>query len=181
MAYRPPPRNGAKTRPPAEVGKAGLCLLQKGLQHRRTLLAVRPVKVKRRLSLTPHRSRADRVLRGGLAGVQSQAHRLPIFTGLRNAELASARLQDVDLKRCKISVVRGKDTEIGTALFPARFRGELAEYVRGLEERRVVFLFESNRLRRYSTRRVRQIITPWPRGLRRGSIHTFVVTRSLHS
>jgi integrase/recombinase XerD len=37
-------------------------------------------------------------------------------------------------------------------------RGELGQYIHGHRERRAVFLFESNRLRPYSTRRVRQII-----------------------
>ena len=43
-------------------------------------------------------------------------------------------------------------------LFPKSFRGELAQYVEGQKEHGATYLFESNRLRPYSTRRVRQII-----------------------
>jgi len=43
-------------------------------------------------------------------------------------------------------------------LFPSSFRGELGQYIHGHRERRAVFLFESNRLWPFSTRRVRQII-----------------------
>jgi site-specific recombinase XerD len=43
-------------------------------------------------------------------------------------------------------------------LLPSSFRGELAQYLQGVQERRAVYLFESNRLRPYSTRRIRQII-----------------------
>ena len=38
------------------------------------------------------------------------------------------------------------------------FRGELAQYLRGPQEREAVYLFESNRLKPYSTRRIRQIV-----------------------
>jgi integrase len=34
--------------------------------------------------------------------------KLLIFTGLRNAELARLRLQDVDLDQCQLRVVQGK-------------------------------------------------------------------------
>jgi site-specific recombinase XerD len=43
-------------------------------------------------------------------------------------------------------------------LFPTSFRGELLQYMQGSLARRAVHLFESNRLRPYSTRRIRQII-----------------------
>ena len=43
-------------------------------------------------------------------------------------------------------------------MFPASFRGELAQYLRGPQDRGAVYLFESNRLKPYSTRRIRQIV-----------------------
>ena len=43
-------------------------------------------------------------------------------------------------------------------LFPASFRGELAQYMNHCRERRATYLFESNRLKPFSTRRIRQII-----------------------
>ena len=77
---------------------------------------------------------------------------------MRNAELARVRLQDVDLDHCQLHVVQGKSSKDRSVLFPSSFRGELGQYIHGHRERRAVFLFESNRLRPYSTRRVRQII-----------------------
>jgi integrase/recombinase XerD len=43
-------------------------------------------------------------------------------------------------------------------LFPISFRGELAQYMQRSEACRAVYLFESNLMRPYSTRRIRQII-----------------------
>jgi integrase/recombinase XerD len=80
------------------------------------------------------------------------------FAGLRNAELARVKLQDVDLDQCKISVVQDKGGKDRSALFPTGFRGELVQYTRGLQDRRAVKLFEPNRLRPYSSRRIRQIV-----------------------
>jgi integrase/recombinase XerD len=84
--------------------------------------------------------------------------KLLIYTGLRNAELARVRLQDVDLDHCQLHVVQGKSSKDRSVLFPSSFRGELGQYIHGHREHRAVFLFEWNRLRPYSTRRVRQII-----------------------
>jgi integrase/recombinase XerD len=84
--------------------------------------------------------------------------KLLLFTGLRNAELAHVRLQDVDLDHCQIHVVQGKGGKDRHVLFPLSFRGELAQYMQGPQACRAVYLFESNRMRPYSTRRIRQII-----------------------
>ena len=81
-----------------------------------------------------------------------------VFGGLRNSELARVRLQDVDLDQCKIHVVQGKGDKDRSVLFPTSFRGELAQYIQGLQDRRAVYLFELNRLRPYSSRRIRQIV-----------------------
>jgi len=51
--------------------------------------------------------------------------KLLIFTGLRNAELARVRLQDVDLDHCQLHVVQGKSSKDRSVLFPSSFRGEL--------------------------------------------------------
>jgi integrase/recombinase XerD len=135
--------------------------LKKVFQHTRALLAVKPTKAKKRLPelLT------DRELVAFYEAVwqaRNPTHmvmlKLLIFTGLRNAELAKVRLQDVDLDHCQIRVRQGKGNADRSVLLPSSFRGELAQYTQGLQERRAVYLFESNRLRPYSTRRIRQII-----------------------
>jgi integrase/recombinase XerD len=54
--------------------------------------------------------------------------------------------------------MQGKGGRDRTVLFPTGFRGELLQYRQGSQARRAVHLFESNRLRPYSTRRIRQMI-----------------------
>jgi integrase/recombinase XerD len=81
-----------------------------------------------------------------------------IFTGLRNAKLAHIRLHDVDLDQCHIRMVQGKEGRDRTVCFPTNFRGALLQYMQGAQARRAVQLFESNRLRSYSTRCIGQII-----------------------
>ena len=66
---------------------------------------------------------------------------LLIFTGLRNAELARVRLQDVDLDHCQLHVVQGKSSKDRSVLFPSGFRGELRQYIHRQSERRAEFLF----------------------------------------
>jgi integrase len=102
-------------------------------QHTRALLAVKPAKVKKRLP----QLLTDQELVAFYEAVwqaRNPKHmimiKLLIFTGLRNAELARVRLEDVDLDRCQISVVQGKGSRDRSVLFPASFRGELAQYIR---------------------------------------------------
>lgn len=53
---------------------------------------------------------------------------------------------------------QGKGKKDRYILFPMSFRGELAQYVEKQKRSGVKFLFESNRLGAFSTRRIRQII-----------------------
>ena len=135
--------------------------LKKVFQHTRALLAVPPTKAQKRLPelLT------DQEVVAFYEAVWRSRHpthmvllKLLIFTGLRNAELARLRIQDVDLDHCQLHVVQGKGRKDRCVLFPAGFRGELAQYLRGPREQGAVYLCESNRLRPFSTRRIRQIV-----------------------
>lgn len=135
--------------------------LKKVFQDTRAILEIKPVKAEKRLPqlLTEKEliSFSEAVWKA-----RNRTHmvliKLLIFTGLRNAELANIRLQDVDLDQCEIQVVRGKGSKDRRILFPTSFRGELAQYIRSAEDAGATYLFESNRLRAYSTRRIRQII-----------------------
>ena len=89
--------------------------------------------------------------------------KLLLFTGLRNAELAKVRVQDVNLDHRQIRIKQGKGGKDRSVLLPSSFRGELAQYLQGVQEWRAVYLFESNRLRPYSTRRIRQILHAYAR------------------
>lgn len=135
--------------------------LKKVFQHTRELLEVKPSKAKKRLPelLT------DSELVGFYEAVwhaRNSVHmvmiKLLIYTGLRNAELSRIRLKDVDLDQCQIRVEQGKGKKDRSVLYPAGFRGELAQYISHCKEQRATYLFESNRLKPFSTRRIRQII-----------------------
>jgi integrase/recombinase XerD len=80
--------------------------------------------------------------------------KLLLFTGLRNAELVHLRLADVNLQTCQPRIVQGKGYKDRYVLFPSSFRGELAQYMERRQQQRGVYLFESNRRRPYSTRRL---------------------------
>jgi len=57
----------------------------------------------------------------------------------------------------------GKDRSV---IVPTSFRGELAQSMQGLQDRRAVYLFGSNRLRPYSSRLIRQIVHEYARAAR---------------
>jgi integrase/recombinase XerD len=89
--------------------------------------------------------------------------KLLLFTGIRNAELVHLRLTDVDLHTCQIRITQGKGHKDRYVLFPTSFRGELAQYLTHQQQHGGSYLFESNRARPYSTRRLRQIVKQYAR------------------
>lgn len=84
--------------------------------------------------------------------------KLLIYTGIRNAELTNIQIKDVDLTNCTVRIEQGKGKKDRYVLFPMSFRGELAQYIEKQKRGGAKFLFESNRLGAFSTRRIRQII-----------------------
>lgn len=84
--------------------------------------------------------------------------KLLIYTGIRNAELTNVQIKDVDLTNCTVRIEQGKGKKDRYVLFPLSFRGELAQYLEKQKLSGAKFLFETNRLGAFSTRRIRQII-----------------------
>jgi integrase/recombinase XerD len=84
--------------------------------------------------------------------------KLLLFTGMRNAELVHLRVTDVDLQTGHVRITQGKGAKDRYVLVPTNFRGELAQYVDRQRHRQATYLFESNRHRPYSTRRLRQLV-----------------------
>lgn len=84
--------------------------------------------------------------------------KLLIVTGLRNDELASLTLDDVDMKSLQIRVNQGKGRRDRYVPFPSSFRGELAQYIMGQRARRCHYLFETHRMDRFTTRWIREIV-----------------------
>ncbi|MDX2510949.1 MAG: tyrosine-type recombinase/integrase [Desulfobacterales bacterium] len=89
--------------------------------------------------------------------------KLLLFTGIRNDELVNLTLQDVDLDQMRLRINQGKGGKDRYVLFPRNFRGELAQYISGQQEKGAVYLFETNRLNKYTTRWVREIAKKYAR------------------
>ena len=135
--------------------------LKKVFQHARALLEVKSGKVKKRL---PELLTDEELIAfyDAVWHARQPTHmvmiKLLLFTGVRNAELASVRVKDVDLNTCQVRIEQGKGKQDRYVLFPKSFRGELTQYLEAQKENRATYLFESNRCQPYSTRRIRQIV-----------------------
>lgn len=81
-----------------------------------------------------------------------------IFTGIRNAELVNLKISDVNLDEFNIRIDQGKGAQDRYVPFPASFQGELAQYIYNMQDRGASYLFETNRLDKFTTRWVREII-----------------------
>lgn len=89
--------------------------------------------------------------------------KLILFTGVRNEELVNLTLKDVDLDSMRIRINHGKGDKDRYVLFPPYFRGELAQYISIQEEKGSVYLFESNRMSKFTTRWIREIVKKYAR------------------
>jgi integrase/recombinase XerD len=84
--------------------------------------------------------------------------KLMLFTGIRNEELVNIAIKDVDLDSLKIRISHGKGDKDRYVLFPQYFRGELAQYISIQKNNGAVYLFESNRAHKFTTRWIREIV-----------------------
>ena len=84
--------------------------------------------------------------------------KLLLFTGIRNSELANLTLDDVDLNGGRIRIRQGKGKKDRYVPFPKSFRGELGQYLLSQKNRKARYLFETNRMDRYTTRWIREIV-----------------------
>src|SRR5207244_1010265 len=83
--------------------------------------------------------------------------------GVRNAELASIALADVDLKDLKIRIEQGKGKKDRYVPIPPSFRGELTQYVAAQREQEAHYLFETRRQDRFTTRWISEIVKRYAR------------------
>jgi integrase/recombinase XerD len=72
--------------------------------------------------------------------------------------LAAGSLEPAARKGKFRRVTQGKGQKDRSVLFPMSFRGELAQYMERQRTQGARYLFESNRHRPYSTRRIRQLV-----------------------
>ena len=89
--------------------------------------------------------------------------KLLLFTGLRIAELANIALDDVDLRSLKVRIQQGKGKKDRYVPIPESFRGELTQYIKAQQKKGAHFLFESNRMDKFTTRWIREIIKKYAR------------------
>ena len=89
--------------------------------------------------------------------------KLLIFTGIRNAELANLKLDDLALNERRIWIHQGKGKKDRYVPFPSSFRGELGQYVENQKARRAQYLFETNRMDKFTTRWIREIVKRYAR------------------
>lgn len=84
--------------------------------------------------------------------------KLLLFTGIRNSELIHITLEDVDLDQAKIRIAKRETDTKQYVFFPPYFREELSLYMQIQAEKGAVYLFESNRSQKFSTRWIREIV-----------------------
>jgi integrase/recombinase XerD len=84
--------------------------------------------------------------------------KLILFTGIRNEELVNLTLNDVDLDSMRIRISHGNGDKDRYVLFPPYFHDELAQYISIQKEKGAVYLFESNRMSKFTTRSIRVIV-----------------------
>ena len=82
--------------------------------------------------------------------------RLLFYCGVRVSELVSIRMVDVFLNEGKVFVNRGKNDKDRYVLMPQKLRLALSAYMQAHSDQ--TYLFESNRRRPYSPRRVQQLV-----------------------
>jgi integrase/recombinase XerD len=89
--------------------------------------------------------------------------KLLLYTGIRNAELASIQLKDVDLKDLKVRIEQGKGRKDRYVPLPPSFRGEMTQYVATQREREAHYLFETRLFDKFTTRWIGEIIKRYAR------------------
>lgn len=87
--------------------------------------------------------------------------RLLFYTAVRVSELTGIRIDDVDLAAGKIFVEHGKGDRDRYILFPDSFRLVLQAYLATVPDNE--YLFESRHRRRYSPRRIQQLVHDYAR------------------
>jgi len=79
------------------------------------------------------------------------------FSGARVSELANIKRKDVDLENCTIRIEQGKGSKDRRTLFPESLKLSLRSYLEAT--RGTVYLFESRHCRKFTSRRIQQIVT----------------------
>ena len=167
-----PQADGQEAGPDPPARAAGLCVSQEGLSAHAELLAVRRQGRKRLPQLL-----TDRELVAFYEAVwqaRDPKHmvliKVLIFTGLRNSELAQVQAAGRGPGPVPDPRGAGQGRQGPERVVPDQFPRRVAQYIQGRRIAVAVYLFESNRLRPYSTDASARssMSTPRPRGLEAG-------------
>lgn len=137
--------------------------LKELLRHLRQIL---DVKVQTKSKKLPHVPSDDEIKKYYEAVWSSQnvKHmiiiKIMLYTGVRIGELVKIKINDVELKECKIRINKGKGNKDRVVPFPISFREVFAAYIKGIkkEKKKIEYLFESNWNKPYSERGIRKIL-----------------------
>jgi integrase/recombinase XerD len=81
-----------------------------------------------------------------------------LYTGVRVSELINIKLTDIDLQSCQIRINKGKGDKDRVVPFPELFKELMAMHADNMRKKKAVYLFESNRRKKYTDRGIRKIL-----------------------
>jgi integrase/recombinase XerD len=84
-----------------------------------------------------------------------------LYTGIRVQECVNIKITDIDFDRCQIRINQGKGNKDRIVPFPTVFRETLMLFANTEQSKRVIYLFESNRKKPFTTRGIRKILTDY--------------------
>ena len=87
--------------------------------------------------------------------------KLLLYTGIRVQELVNLKISDIDFDRSQIRINQGKGSKDRIVPFPHDFRETLMLFVNAELGKGVVYLFESNRKKPFTTRGIRKILADY--------------------
>jgi integrase/recombinase XerD len=81
-----------------------------------------------------------------------------LYTGVRVQELVNIKIENIDFDRCQIRIEKGKGNKNRIVPFPQSFKEVLVLYANTEANKGVIYLFESNRKKPFTTRGIRKIL-----------------------
>jgi integrase/recombinase XerD len=84
-----------------------------------------------------------------------------LYTGIRVQELVNIKIEDIDFDRCQIRINQGKGHKDRIVPFPQDTIETLLLFTNTEKSKGVIYLFESNRKRPFTTRGIRKILADY--------------------
>jgi integrase/recombinase XerD len=81
-----------------------------------------------------------------------------LYTGVRVSELINIKINDIDFQNWQIRINKGKGDKDRIVPFPELFKELMAMHADNMRKKNAVYLFESNRKKKYTDRGIRKIL-----------------------